>query len=92
MIDKYTMAKHLTCQITDTTLTYQRNQASIDSEAALDGIYVIRTCVPTADLDAPATVGAYKNLAHLERDFRSSKADDLDLCPIHHYLADRVRA
>jgi transposase len=92
VIDKYKMAKHLTYQITDTALSYQRDQAGIAAEAALDGIYVIRTSVPATVLDAPATVGAYKALAHVERDFRNIKADDLDLRPIHHYLPDRVRA
>jgi hypothetical protein len=92
VIDKYKMAKHLTCQITDTSLTVSRDQAGIAAEAALDGIYVIRTSVPATVLDAPATVGAYKDLAHVERDFRNIKADDLDLRPIHHYLPDRVRA
>jgi hypothetical protein len=91
VIDKYKMAKHLTYQITDTTLTWQRDQAGITAEAALDGIYVIRTNVPATALDAPATVAAYKNLAHLERDFRNIKTDDLDLRPIHHWLPDRVR-
>lgn len=92
VIDKYKMAKHLTYQITDTTLTYQRDQARIATEAALDGIYVIRTNVPAAHRDAPTTVTAYKNLTAVERDFRSIKSDDLDLRPIHHYLGDRVRA
>jgi hypothetical protein len=92
VIDKYKMAKHLTYQITDTTLSYQPDQASIAAEAALDGIYVIRTSVPATRLDAPATVEAYKALAHLERDFRNIKTDDLDLRPIHHRLPDRVRA
>lgn len=92
LINKYKMAKHLTYQITDTTLTYQRDQASITTEAALDGIYVIRTSVPAEQLDAPDAVTAYKNLSHLERDFRNIKTDDLDLRPIHHYLPDRVRA
>ncbi len=69
-----------------------RNQASITTEAALDGIYVIRTSVPTEDLDTPGAVSAYKDLSHLERDFRNIKTDDLDLRPIHHYLTDRVRA
>jgi hypothetical protein len=92
VIDRYKMAKHLTCQITDTNLTVARNQAGITAEAALDGIYVIRTSVPADQLDAPATVAAYKDLAHVERDFRNMKADDLDLRPIHHYLPDRVRA
>jgi hypothetical protein len=91
VIDKYKMAKHLTYRITDTALTWQRNQAGIAAEAALDGIYAIRTSVPATRLDAPATVAAYKDLAHLERDFRNIKTDDLDLRPIHHWLPDRVR-
>lgn len=69
-----------------------RRAELIAAEAALDGLYVIRTNVPTTTLDAPAAVAAYKNLAHVERDFRTMKAEDLDLCPIHHYLSDRVRA
>jgi hypothetical protein len=91
VIDKYKMAKHLTYRITDTTLTVTRDQAAIAAEAALDGVYVIRTSVPATRLDAPATVEAYKRLSHLERDFRNIKIDDLDLRPIHHYLPDRVR-
>jgi hypothetical protein len=92
VIDRYKMAKHLTYQITDTTLTVARNQDRITTEAAMDGIYVIRTSVPADRLDAPEVVTAYKNLARVERDFRSMKADDLDLRPIHHHLDDRVRA
>src|SRR6266540_3218695 len=72
-------------------LSWHRDQAKIDAEAALDGIYVIRTSVPAATLDAPGAVAAYKNLALVERDFRHIKADDLDLRPIWHRLADRVR-
>jgi hypothetical protein len=92
VIDKFKMAKHFDTAITDTTLTVSRRETQIAAEAALDGIYVIRTSVPATSLDAPTTVTAYKNLAHLERDFRSIKADDLDLRPIHHYLSGRVRA
>ncbi len=92
VINRYKMAKHLTWQITDTTLSYRRDQAGIAAEAALDGIYVIRTSVPATHLDAPATVEAYKALAHVERDFRNIKTDDLDLRPIHHWLPERVRA
>ncbi len=92
VINKFKMAKHFDVAITDTSLTLTRRADQIAAEAALDGIYVIRTSVPATKLDAPATVNAYKNLAHLERDFRSIKADDLDLRPIHHYLSDRVRA
>jgi Transposase DDE domain len=91
LINKYKMAKHLTYQITDTTLSYRRNPDAIAAEAALDGIYVIRTNVPATTLDAPATVAAYKDLSHLERDFRNIKTDDLNLRPIHHWLPDRVR-
>ena len=92
VINRYKMAKHFTLDITDTSLTITRRVDQIATEAALDGIYVLRTSVPAATLDAPATVRAYKDLAHVERDFRSIKTDDLDLRPIHHYLPDRVRA
>src|SRR6201999_1709523 len=64
----------------------------IHAEAALDGIYVLRTSAPATDLDTAAVIAAYKNLAKVERDFRSLKADDLDLRPIWHRLEDRVRA
>jgi len=92
IINKHKMAKHLEVTITDTTLTVDRRQAQIDAEAALDGIYVLRTNVPAETLPAPGVVSAYKNLANVERDFRSIKVDDLDLRPIHHRLEDRVRA
>ena len=92
VVDKYKMAKHLRYRITDTTLGYQRNPDSIAAEAALDGVYVIRTPLPAHRLDPPGVVTAYKNLARVERDFRNIKVDDLDLRPIHHYLDDRVRA
>jgi hypothetical protein len=92
LINKYKMAKHLDVSITDTTLAISRRTTQIEAEAALDGIYVLRTTVPAETLDAAGVVGAYKNLAHLERDFRSIKVDDLDLRPIYHRLADRVRA
>jgi hypothetical protein len=92
LINKYKVAKHFNLNITDTTLTITRRQGAIDAEAALDGIYVIRTNVPAADLDPAGIVTAYKNLSHVERDFRSIKVDDLDLRPIHHRLEDRVKA
>ena len=65
------MAKNFHLAITDTTLTVTRDQAGIDAEAASDGIYVLRTIVPADTLDSAHTVSAYKNLANLERDFRS---------------------
>jgi Transposase DDE domain len=91
VINRYKMAKHLQVTITDTTLTIGRRQAHIDAEAALDGIYVLRTSIDADTVEAPGLVTAYKNLAHLERDFRTIKTDDLDLRPIYHRLEDRVR-
>jgi hypothetical protein len=92
VMGKYKMAKHFTIAITDTSLAISRNQASIDAEAALDGIYVIRTSVSADILDPADVVVAYKNLSHVERDWRNIKVDDLDLRPIHHWLEDRVKA
>jgi Transposase DDE domain len=92
VINKYKMAKHFDWTATDTSLAITRKQAQIETEAALDGIYVIRTSVPATDLDPASAVTAYKNLARVERDFRSMKADDLDLRPVRHWTEDRVRA
>ena len=92
VIAKRKVGKHFRREITDTTFTYHRDQAGIDAEAALDGIYVLRTSVPATELDPAAVVESYKNLAHVERNFRSIKTDDLDLRPIHHRLDERVRA
>ena len=91
-INRYKMGKHFTLQITDTSLAFSAKQKEIDAEAALDGIYVIRTSVAPDVLDAPGAVTAYKNLAVVERDFRNLKAIDLDLRPIYHWNEDRVRA
>jgi Transposase DDE domain len=92
VIGKHKMAKHLAVTITDDTLAIERRQDSIAAEAALDGIYVIRTPVPDGELDAPGIVTAYKNLKYVERDFRHIKADDLDLRPVFHRLTRRVKA
>ena len=92
VINKYKVGKHFHRTITDTSFTYERDHAAIAAQAALDGIYVLRTSVPAAQLDAAGVVTGYKNLANLERDFRSIKTDDLDLRPIHHRLTDRVKA
>jgi hypothetical protein len=91
VIGKYKMAKHFDVAITDTSLAIERKQAQIEEEAWLDGIYVIRTPVPAEDLDAAGVVTAYKNLKHVERDFRSIKSDDLDLRPVFHRLEHRVK-
>jgi hypothetical protein len=92
VISKYKTGKHFGVTITDTSLTVQRKRAQIDAEAALDGFYVLRTPIPAAELDAPGVVTAYKNLKYVERDFRSIKADDLDLRPVFHRLEERVKA
>jgi hypothetical protein len=91
-LGKYKMGKHFHRDITDTTFTYTRDQAHIDQEARLDGIYVLRTSVAADTLDPAGIVEGYKNLANVERDFRIIKTDDLDLRPIHHRLDERVRA
>jgi hypothetical protein len=92
VISKYKTSKHFEVTITDTSMAVARRQAQIDQEAALDGFYVLRTPVPASELDAPGVVSAYKNLKHVERDFRHIKADDLDLRPVFHRLEERVRA
>jgi hypothetical protein len=92
VINKYKVGKHFHYTITDTGLTIARRHDQIAAEAALDGIYVLRTTVPADQLDAAGVVIGYKNLANVERDFRIIKADDLDLRPIHHRLDDRVKA
>jgi hypothetical protein len=92
VIGKYKMGKHYTLHITDTTFSFTRDQPAIDAEAALDGIYVIRTSVSAEQLNTSAVVRTYKSLALVERDFRSLKSIDLDLRPIHHYTETRVRA
>lgn len=93
VINAHKMAKHFEPTITDTSLAYTRNNDTIAAEAALDGIYVIRaSAAHTATMSAAAVVEAYKDLAFVEADFRSLKAIDLDLRPIHHWTEQRVRA
>jgi transposase len=92
VIGKYKMAKHLDVTTTDTSLAIGRRQEAIEEEARLDGIYVIRTPLPAAELGAAGTVTAYKNLKYVERDFRHIKSDDLDLRPAFHRLEKRVKA
>ena len=92
VINNYKVGKHFDHRITDTGLTIARRHDQIAAEAALDGIYVLRTSVPADTLDPAGVVIGYKNLANVERDFRIIKVDDLDLRPIHHRLDDRVKA
>ena len=92
VINQYKVAKHFELSITDTALSWARKADSIAAEAALDGIYIVRTSVPAAQMDAPECVRSYKSLANVERAFRSMKTIDLKVRPIHHRLADRVHA
>jgi hypothetical protein len=92
VVNRYKMAKHFELAITDDHLGWARKTAQITAEAALDGIYVVRTSVGPERLGPAEVVAAYKDLAKVERDFRSLKAIDLDLRPIYHHLEDRVRA
>lgn len=89
---RFKMAKHFDLDIAEGHFTFSRKAEAIATEAALDGVYVIRTSVAEDALDAPEVVEAYKRLAAVERDFRSLKAIDLDLRPIYHRLEGRVRA
>jgi hypothetical protein len=92
VLGRFKVAKHFDLQISDGSFAYARRQAQIDAEAALDGIYVIRTSIAAEQLDAAGVVSAYKRLAGVERDFRSLKTVDLELRPIHHWRDGRVRA
>jgi transposase len=92
VIDQYKVAKHFAVEIGERSFTFARKADSIAAEAALDGLYIIRTSVPAAQMDAPSCVRNYKSLANVERAFRSLKTIDLKVRPIHHRLADRVRA
>ncbi|WP_427130028.1 IS1634 family transposase [Pseudarthrobacter sp. S9] len=92
VIGKYKMEKHYTLTINDTSFAYARDEEQIAAEAALDGIYIIRTTVNATRMDAGHVVATYKSLANVERDFRSIKAIDLQLRPVHHYTETRVRA
>ena len=91
-LTRYKVKKHFEVTITDTTFTYNRKTEQIDTEAALDGIYVLRTNVGDTELATGDVVRSYKNLEQVERAFRTFKGPELEIRPIHHHLADRVRA
>ena len=91
MRNKFKMAKHFDLDITDEAFSFTRNQDSIAAEAALDGIYVLRTSLPDHTLGRDDVVLRYKDLADVERFFRTLNSE-LDVRPIRHRLADRVRA
>ena len=91
VVNKRKMAKHFTLTISDGAFSYERNQAQIDEEALLDGIYVLRTQEPASRIGSAAVVRAYKQLKVNERSFREMKTT-LEIRPVHHRLEDRVRA
>ena len=92
VIDRHKMAKHYELTITDDSFTYRRKPESIAREAKLDGIYVVRTSVPADTLSTDEAVRAYKDLARVERAFRSLKSIELQIRPVHHWVEPRVRA
>ena len=92
VLDKHKMAKHFALDITDTRFGFTRKTEAIAAEAALDGIYVVRTSLPATALDDTATVRSYKSLSLVEHAFRCIKTVDLQVRPVYHWLADRVRA
>ena len=92
VINQYKIAKHLELDIGARSFSFARNARSIANEAALDGLYIIRTSVPATHMDSADCVRHYKSLANVERAFRSFKGIDLKVRPIHHRLERRVRA
>ena len=92
VIGKHNMAKHFALEIADTTFAFARKTAAIAAEAALDGLYAVRTSLPATALDDSATVKSYKSLALVEHAIRSMKTVDLHVRPVYHWLPDRVRA
>ena len=92
VVGKYKMAKHFELDIEEDSFGYRRKSESIATEAALDGLYVVRTSLPASELDAEGAVRAYKRLSAVERAFRSLKTVDLKVRPVFHRTADRVRA
>jgi len=89
--DRHHMAKHFELHIGEGTFRYHRLEEGITAEAALDGLYVIRTSLGPERLDGPGVVLAYKRLSQVERDFRALKTSGLQVRPVHHWREDRVR-
>ena len=92
VIEKHKMRKHFDIDITDTAFSFTRKADAITAEAANDGIYIVRTSLAAEVLDDADTVRSYKSLSQVERAFRCLKTVDLHVRPVHHWLADRVRA
>jgi transposase len=91
-LKRHKMNKHFTVTITDTSFSFAQKRDQIAAEAALDGFYVLRTSVEADTLPTDQVVRAYKGLEQIERAFGTFKAPELQIRPIHHRLADRVRA
>ncbi len=92
VLGRHKMAKHFAVEIEESSFSFSRTEDTIAEEAALDGIYVLRTTIGEGELDTAGVISAYKDLSGVERDFRSMKAIDVDIRPVHHRLEDRVRA
>jgi hypothetical protein len=92
VVNRHKMAKHFEINISDAAFSFARKTAEIAAEAAIDGIYVVRTNLPAETCDDATTVRSYKSLALVERAFRCLKTVDLQVRPVYHWLADRVRA
>ena len=92
IINKYKVSKHFKLDIRDDVFEFEIDTQKVTEEAALDGIYVVRTSLPKERLDADDTVRSYKLLSQVERAWHSFKTIDLQVRPIHHRLADRVKA
>ncbi len=92
VINSHKVGKHFKLAITEESFSYERDTGKIESEAALDGIYVIRTSVTEEEFDAGGTVKAYKSLSAVERAFRCFKTVDLLVRPINHRKPERVRS
>jgi Transposase DDE domain len=92
VVDSRKMGKHFELTITETSFTFRRRAETIAREARLDGIYVIRTSLSAEAMSAADAVRAYKDLARVERAFRTLKSIDLQIRPVHHWIEPRVRA
>lgn len=92
VLGKYKVGKHFRLEIADDGFTYQRDEARIQDEARLDGVYVVRSSLSAAEMEAEAVVQSYKDLANVERAFRTMKTGHIEVRPIHHRRSERVRA
>jgi len=91
-VKRYRMRKHFELQITDHSFTFKRKSEQIATEAALDGIYILRTSLTEGELSRSDVVRSYKDLEQAERAFKTFKGPELQIRPIHHHLEQRVRA